>query len=228
VRHLLGRAGSAVLDLLLPLHCAGCAAPATAWCQRCASALGGLHRIHRPLVVDGPPMYALGAYRAAARRAVLAYKESGRRQLAAPLARQLAVGLVGLAPRLRLGPGTLLVPAPSRAVAARRRGGSHMTRLARQLAAELPDWELRVADCLRIAHRAADSAALDPQQRLRNLAGNVRLRPGRLPARPVEAVLLDDVITTGATVASCSRALRTTPVRVRAVLSLTATAGPRG
>jgi predicted amidophosphoribosyltransferase len=89
-------------------------------------------------------------------------------------------------------------------------------------------WSLSVADCLAVRAGVRDSAGLDPDDRVRNLAGHLLVRPGRLPPRLASVVLIDDVITTGATAAGCSRQLAAAGIRVAAVLSLTATAGVDG
>src|SRR5690348_11226585 len=67
-----------ILDLVVPSYCAGCDAPATRWCAECAGSFGVV-AVRRP----GVSAYALAQYSGAARRAVLAYKEKGRRELAA-------------------------------------------------------------------------------------------------------------------------------------------------
>lgn len=163
-----------------------------------------------------PSAYALAEYRGPARRAVLAYKERGRRELAVHLARALARAL----PAIRAGP-VLLVPAPSRPSAARSRGGQHMTTVARRCAAYLPD--AVAVPALRLDGRAADSVGLDARARAANLLGRLRPDPRHQPPPGVPAVVLDDVITTGATAVACISALKSINVPVAAVLALTAT-----
>lgn len=202
-----------LLDLIIPQRCAGCAAPATAWCTWCARTLG------RPVPVSRPGLsgaYALAGYRGPARGAVLAYKERGRADLADHLARALAAAVVSI----RAGP-VVLVPAPSRPAAARSRGGQHMTTVARRCAANLP--EATVVPALRLDGRAADSVGLDARARAANLLGRLRPDP-RHPVPPgVPAIVLDDVITTGATATACLAALKSIDVSVAAFLALTAT-----
>jgi predicted amidophosphoribosyltransferase len=171
-------------------------------------------------------VYALGHYHGVARKAVLAYKESGRRDMAEPFGRLLATGLRATAAEDPRQP-TWVVPAPSRAIASRRRGGPHMRRVALQVAAALTDsgWAVSVADCLAMVSGVRDSARLTPAQRIRNLSGRLRVRHSRLPPRGGRVVLIDDVITTGATVAGCVAELDAAGVRVATVLGLTATAG---
>lgn len=218
---------SGLIDLVLPLRCGGCGSPGAAWCAWCARELGRIRRIDRPLLEPHLPVFALGRYAGPARHGVLAYKESGRRDLAEPFGRHLAAGLAALAgdERLALPSPCALVPAPSRTLAARRRGGAHMPRIARQATADLAaaGWRASVADCLALRRGVIDSAGLDPADRVRNLAGRVRLRPGRLPGRPL--VLVDDVITTAATAASCVAALEAAGAEVLGVVGLTATSG---
>ncbi|MGH3885544.1 MAG: ComF family protein, partial [Pseudonocardiaceae bacterium] len=102
----------ALLDLLLPVECAGCGAPGPPWCPDCAGLLGPPVRVYPPCCSAGSPVYALGAYRGRLRTALLAYKEQGRRDLRGPLGGALAAALL----QLQLGPragGLCLVPVPS-------------------------------------------------------------------------------------------------------------------
>jgi predicted amidophosphoribosyltransferase len=201
-----------ILDLVLPNRCAGCDAPATAWCADCAGMLE-VRRVPRPGLGAA---YALAGYEGAARRAVLAYKEKGRHELSVPLGRALATAL----PTIRAGP-YVVVPAPSRPSAARARYGQHMTAVARACAAALTRAGHRasVAPVLRLSGRARDSVGLDQDERAANLHGRLRCAG---PA-PQDAVLLDDVITTGATATACTAALRRGGAKEVTVLAFTAT-----
>jgi predicted amidophosphoribosyltransferase len=171
----------------------------------------------------GVAVYALGRYHGPVRSAVLAYKERGRRDLAAPLGAALAGGLRRLT---AAGEPVWLVPLPSRRAAARRRGGDHVLRLAARAAPTLAaaGIPVAVAPALRLARGARDSVGLDAAARVANLAGRMVPRAAGLPPPGTRVVLLDDVATTGATVAAGSAALAAAGVEVAAALVLASAA----
>jgi predicted amidophosphoribosyltransferase len=224
---------SALVDLVLPADCAGCAAPAGHWrglCGDCGAALAAAQpqRVRpRPEPAGLPRCVALAAYGGSLREAILAYKERGRHALSGPLGDRLA-DVVAVA----LGaPGAvLLVPVPATAAAARDRYGDHMLRLARRAARELTrrGWQAGVACPLRARPRP-DSAELSSADRLRAAGAAFALVPGRLPAvraalgGGARLVLVDDAVTTGATLAAAATRLREAAVEapVAAVLAAT-------
>ncbi|WP_378733549.1 ComF family protein [Nocardia brasiliensis] len=206
-----------LLDLILPASCAGCRAPGVGWCAGCAAALAGPPVRVWPRTDPGVPCWALGPYAGPGRRAVLAAKETGRRDVAEPLGMALAGGLA----RLRAGDRPLvLVPAPSRTVAARRRGGDPVLRAARVAASWLPDSQM--ISMLRVWWGVRDSVGLTPRERADNLGGRITTIPGSSALREIpenaEVVLVDDVLTTGATARESVRALARIGLRTRAVL----------
>ncbi|MFF8775641.1 ComF family protein [Streptomyces sp. NPDC015140] len=210
-------------DLVLPAECGGCGRSRAVLCPRCRTALSGsAPRRVRP--VPEPP--GLPSVHAAApcadevRAALLAHKERGVLALTPPLGEALAgavraglreawpgVGGVGGVP----GP-VLLVPVPSARRAVRRRGHDPARRIALAAAGELrrTGVPVRVAALLRQRHAVADQADLDARQRLDNLAGALAVAPGggRLLCGGGPVVLVDDLMTTGASLTEAARAVR--------------------
>lgn len=177
----------------------------------------------QPLVVSPRidpqvPVFALGRYTGARRQAILALKERGRRDLALPLAQAVALGIHRLLCWGMIDTPLTVVAAPTRRSAARRRGGDPVARMAALAVAGHP--EIAVTTALRIGARARDSVGLNTSARERNIAGRVRLLPG--PRPPTEVLIVDDIVTTGATARESVRVLQTAGVRVAAVLTIAA------
>jgi predicted amidophosphoribosyltransferase len=186
-------------DLLVPCRCGGCGVPGELLCLVC--------RPQAPIRVPGfaVPVIAAGRYAGGLRAAVLRYKERGRHDLADPLAALLAWAAAGL-----VTPGTVLVPVPSSRAAARRRGGDHVQRLARRAGRRLG---VPIVPALRLTRAVRDSAGLGAGERHANLAGAMTAPPAPPGAA---AVIVDDIVTSGATLAESVRALHSAGWRVTA------------
>lgn len=212
-----------MLDLLLPVECGGCRVPGPLLCPSCEGLLGAPVQVSALCHEAGPPVYALGLYHGRLRAALLAYKERGRRDLAGPLGGALARGLLRLHPKAG-GGGVWLVPVPSRRSAAAARGGQHVELLARRAAAVLAGMGVAaaVAPALRVSFGVRDSVGLAAAARQANLAGRVLPRRAGHPPAGTSVVLVDDVVTTGATAAACTATLLRMGIEVPAIVVLAA------
>jgi predicted amidophosphoribosyltransferase len=117
-----------------------------------------------------------------------------------------------------------LVPVPSHPVVVRSRGQDPLLRITHQAAVELRRRGVAVSvrAALRVVARPGDQAGLGAQDRARNVAGRFRLRDGAV--RPeVPVLLVDDVITTGATLREAQRALEAGQVLPFAAATVAAT-----
>lgn len=212
-----------LLDLVLPVLCGGCGRPGTGWCAECAESLAGPPLRVWPRVDPGVPCWALSRYDGPARQAVLSAKERGRRDLADPLGAALANGLARLC---ALDRPLVLIPAPTRSAAARRRGGDPVLRMTRAAARRVGPGcpgGCQVVPSLRLWWGVRDSAGLPARWRHRNLQGRVTVVP--MPPIPANAqvVLVDDVLTTGTTAAVSIHALSRVGTHVDGVLVSCAT-----
>ncbi|MGH3450980.1 MAG: ComF family protein, partial [Haloechinothrix sp.] len=81
-----------------------------------------------------------------------------------------------------------------------------------------------VAPALRLASGAKDAVGLDLPGRAANLAGRVRVVRAGSPPPGTSVIVLDDVVTTGATALACGAALDAAGIMVTAVLALTSPA----
>ena len=179
-----------LVDLLFPHRCVGCGRGTVVLCSDCAPN-GVVQRR-----VGGLDVAAAGEYGGGLRTALLAFKERNRRDLATPLGLLLA-DAVRL---LRNEQPAALVPVPSLRSVARARGGDHVARLAAVAARETG---IPVVRALKLGRRVRDSAGLGVDERAGNLSGAMFARPGRVGT----AVVVDDIVTTGATIAEAARAL---------------------
>ena len=194
-----------MLDLVLPLECGGCGAPSTKWCSACARQLAvkaDEPHLITPRVDPGVPVLSLGRYAGARREAIVAVKEHGRADLIAPLALALHSGLERLLTWGVIATPLTLVPAPTRRSAARRRGGDPVTRIARVATAGLDG--IDVVQALRLRALARDSVGLSGADRQRNIAGHIKIIKTR---RPEDVLVVDDIVTTGATAFESVRVL---------------------
>lgn len=203
---------SSLADLVLGDRCPGCARPGAPLCTRCAQALE--RRPWRCRSRPGcPPVWAAGPYAGVEQALLLAFKERRVRGLARPLGHRLARAVAASTAKDTV---PLLVPVPPRPGSVRRRGYDPVLLLARVAAREHGAvGHMDVYPVLRHRRRVRDQAGLDREHRRANLAGALivpwKARP-RIDQRPV--VIVDDVLTTGATLAEASRALRAAGARV--------------
>jgi predicted amidophosphoribosyltransferase len=245
---LLVRVGSAVvaalrdaLLLVLPRECVGCGAPDVSCCPSCRVALTGAVGPRVLRIDPGVPVHAAADYADVVRSAVIAHKERGDRGLTRPLGEALAAAIADAADASGPGPPgaaaagpageVVLVPVPSSRRAVAERGDDTVELLARSAAGVLRGRgrRARVVRALRPARRRRDQAGLSAPERAANLSGALRARRGRRgrrdPPRNAQVVVVDDVVTTGATAAEAVRALVAGGVAVRAVCVVAATVG---
>lgn len=194
----------AAADLLIGANCAGCGRVALTLCERCRNEL--MPHPHEAWPDPPPPQLlrptrvtpvASASHEGAVRAALAAYKERGRFGLLPVLSHLLAASLC------RVTPGSIpvtIVPVPSSRRASTRRGYDAVADLARAAASAMRGIGLdcRVEAVLAHSRRVADQSELSARARADNMRGAMRLvSTAGLAGRDV--VVVDDVLTTGAT-----------------------------
>lgn len=199
-------AAFAVLGLFLPVECLGCGRPDRALCRTCRADLAA--RPRRVRLVAGVRLDAAFEYEGLVRTLLLELKLRSRVDVARPLGRRFGTLVRGALAEAPAGTVVLRVP-PSRA-GARRRGFDPVLLL-------LARGGVRGTGRLRRVRGRAGPAHGGPGQKERTAIERVAATVGALRAHGVEGrdvVLVDDVVTTGVTMAEGVRAVRTAGGRV--------------
>ncbi|MFI6574407.1 ComF family protein [Nocardiopsis sp. NPDC050513] len=207
IGRVLERLFAVLLDLLLPQPCAACSAAPGPLCGDCRALLERRPRQCTPRP-GCPSVWAAGPYAGIDRRVLLAFKEGGVDALAAPLGARLAAVYAATG---WSGPDTLLVPVPGRGPPWRSGPVERLAAVCLERSADAG----RVVPLLRYRRRARRQVGLGRAERLANRRGAFVVDRGAVGgAGPFRAVVVDDVLTTGATVAEAVRALRAAGVAV--------------
>jgi ComF family protein len=209
-----------LVPMLVPPLCWGCGGVARRREPLCAGCRRLLRRLPpHPVHLCGVPVWAPVAYSGPARDLVRALKFRGATAVADAMAAQItanapaelltpeeppapprAVAALPVAARPARPP--LLVPVPLHPRRLRRRGYNQAALIAAAIAQRAG---LGVADCLARTGSAATQVGRGRAERRAGPAGSVEWRSAPAPDR---ALLVDDVATTGATLAACAAALR--------------------
>ncbi len=204
----LGGAASAALDLAFPATCAGCGREGEPLCPSCRPALDARLDLRGGTPIGLPadlpaPLLQLewcAAFGGPVRAALHHLKYSGERRLARPLGEAVARRWQ------RVGEGTtVVVPVPMHVARVRQRGYDQAALIAQVAANSLG---LRYLPALERARATIAQFELGRDERSSNVTGAFRVRGGVAATVSGRWVLVvDDVVTTGATLAACAVAL---------------------
>jgi predicted amidophosphoribosyltransferase len=238
--------------LVMPSDCVSCGAEDDVLCPQCRTALrSATVRPYRaeagaeslPLTGNGVddvlPVVAAGRYRRELSQAVLAFKNHGRTDLVPVLAPALAAAIQSAA-ALAGGGHLMLVPVPTRAASRRRRGYDPLDLLLRRLqrhrllppgveVCRLAVIRTRLPGFVHGAFAGSSQKSLGRSGRRRNVAGSMRLAHGAdVALAHGRCLVVDDVLTTGATLAELTRVLAAAGAEVEVGVVLAATSAPSG
>lgn len=226
---------AALLDLAAERDCGGCGRPEPSGAPLCV-ACGGLLAESGPwrtlAAVPGTPRtYAMARYEDPVRTMLIGYKERGRTDLRRSLGRALARAVAGTLDAAGSEPGVgadrgpvVLIPMPSRRKAVRDRGEDTTARLAETAASALREIGVPIRTVSALCHVRAveDQAGLSREARQANLSGALRARRTAAAVGASRVVLVDDISTSGASLAEAARALRTAGVPVLGAATIAA------
>ena len=187
-------------QLIFPTRCFGCNKIGLDICAGCRREwIPHYYKTHtNTLTVHSGIIYT-----ATASKIILAAKENGV-QGADNLLIDAIIHVLGKA---RLDSRiTSLVPVPSSKRSARRRGRSFIVDLTHSISANSG---IRINDCLQVSRAVLDQSGLTKAQRISNINDAFSLKPGAVLRG--DAILIDDVVTTGATLGEAFRALNSQP-----------------
>lgn len=216
--------GTATADLALGRCCAGCDRPGVRLCPECLCELEPHVRFHTRLRLDeiapgvGLSIFVPLHYSGVRRHVLYRFKDHGDFSVAPFLATALSTVLDETATRIGVVP-RVAVPIPSRRAASARRGFSPALSLL-QRAAPRTTPRLRIATLLVDERRGRGDKALGGADRRASVAGAFRVR-GRIVESPV--ILVDDVVTTGATMREAAMTLMHAGVQVVAGVAVAGT-----
>ncbi len=214
---------SYIFDLLFPVDCLGCGRAGEWWCKNCSLNLkiapkycvnckigrGYLCAKCRPILGLNDLAVALDYRQNLVRRSIQVLKFYGVSAVAEFLAKSLLD-----ASQILSGHDWLVVPIPVTDKKRRQRGFNQSELLAKPLAANR-GWDYQPT-ILQRANQRRSQVGLDRQQRLKNLK-NCFIVKQNLKNKNI--ILIDDVLTTGATLTAAAQALRLAGVaRVSAIV----------
>jgi len=194
VERTLTRVAGFLQELVLPVDCAGCGTAGPALCRDCRLRL--LPQV-TSRTIGGLPVTSALAYAGVAQPVIVAFKNEGRTGLAPPLALALRSAVAAAVEGVD-GDDLLLVPMARTRRSAVERGYDPVRLLLRR--AGLPH-----VDALRLVRRPMDQVRLGREDRFANVEHGMA---ARMPLHGRRVLLVDDVVTTGATLLEAARSVQ--------------------
>ena len=211
---------SDIADLVLSRACLGCACPGAVLCVECWERVADAR--HHDVPIPGMPPVIVGArYDGLGRDAIHALKERGTFAMVDGVAGWLATAIVdALRGAVKAERPPVLVPIPPHRRSVAVRGVDTLDRITRRAAALLGEigWPVQVAGALERTVDRGRQVGMGARDRRMAVVGAMATRPAAasaLAGSPI--IVVDDVVTTGATVGEAVRALRAAGLDVVAV-----------
>lgn len=196
----------ALLDFLMPSRCAICESPGGNICEKCQHIF-----LPAPKRFERESLTGLSAlsYGESVSKLLIGYKEKGQASLA-PFIAKTMLPLT----RLEQVENVFLVPVPSRRQNFLRRGFEPSLRICQELAKLT---KLNVLNCLEFTREVKDQVGLDLDGRASNIEGSMRVNQ---PVARKLCLLVDDVVTSGASLNEARRVLTQSGALVSLAITL--------
>ena len=199
-------------EILFPARCFGCRALGPTICSKCR-VLWSPHLYRSTL--DSMHVYSAVLYSPVAKRIILSAKENGVKAADELIIHALTHSLHLLLRDFEIG---ILVPAPSRKSSNRKRGRDFLSEITHSIA---ESEALESMDLLIHARKVRDQSGLSAHDRSENIYQALAIDRNKLPSLGVDTdvILVDDLLTTGATLLEARRALKVRGIRVIAAIT---------
>ncbi|MFZ4122973.1 MAG: ComF family protein [Candidatus Planktophila sp.] len=199
-------------EILFPTRCFGCRALGPDVCSKCRALwIPHLYKTE----VDSLRIYSAILYSPVAKRIILSAKENGIKAADGLIIDALSHSLHFLLRDFEIG---VLIPIPSRKSSNRKRGRDFLSVITHSLAASE---SFNCMDLLLHTRKVKDQSELNAHERIENIHKALAINRNKLPALGVnnDAILVDDLLTTGATLLEARRALELRGIRVMGAIT---------
>jgi len=197
------RALGSLSELIFPVRCLGCQVLGIEICATCRSSWNQhIYRTYGDIAGKQFPIYSSVKYSAVASKVIMKSKEDSIKIADELIISSLAHSLTYFQKEIGIG---FLVPVPSRVSASRKRGRKYINRMIEGVG-------ITPLDILTHTRAVRDQSTLSAADRIKNLEGAICINPeahqkisGNNPK--ISVIIIDDLVTTGATLSEAARAL---------------------
>ena len=203
-------------QLIYPPHCLICSKPGDHICNLC---IQSWEQSTKSGTINSVPHFFTNYYNSDGMKIILAAKESGNRTARKLLASSIANSLTYAIQQLKLGREATLVTIPSRSSAIRKRGRDHITDLANEIISIASSDGIKIShqNILHLTKQVRDQSNLNKSQRIQNMSGAYL---ANYPESSISnLIIIDDLITTGASIHEAIRALSVINLRPVAIIT---------
>ncbi len=207
---------AALKELVYPTTCAGCNLLGTQLCNSCSETWFTPPKLN---YLGESKLYFVANYNPQSARIILAAKEDGNVFCINLLARCIARSIIFALPESFIAQPVAIITIPSSPAAIRRRGRDHISQVAKQVVKNLAVENIPAtySPVIYLSKNIKDQSKLNSRQRTQNLSGAFSVKNCEIPSG--DLFLIDDLVTTGASIQEGVRALANAKIGITAVIT---------